>query len=452
MIMKRKVYDQLLKWKRERHGESAVLVNGARRVGKSYIVKEFAQKEYKSYILLDFNKVGKNIRDLFDNYLDDLDTFFMYLSSYANTPLYSKDSVIIFDEVQLFPRARAAIKYLVEDGRYDYIETGSLVSIKKNVEDIMIPSEEEEILMHPMDFEEFLWAMDNETIMPLIRLNFGKKHEMGQSMHRKAMDYFRQYLIVGGMPQAVAKYLETKNFNKVDQVKRQILRLYRNDIQKYASSYAPKVTKIFDTIPSQLQKHEKKFMLKALTEGARMRDYETAFFWLSDAMIVNMAYNTTEPSIGLGLNTDDTTLKCYMADTGLLLSHAFNEKAIVAENLYNKLLTDKLEFNGGMVVENVVAQMLRSSGHNLYFFSRYNKENAEDRMELDFLITRGSITTRHNISPIEVKSSNRYTLCSLKKCIKKYGDYLATPYVLHTADLKTEAGIIYLPLYMAEML
>lgn len=450
--MRRKVYAKLLSWKQERHGESAVLVNGARRVGKSFIAKEFAQREYKSHVLLDFNKVGKNVKDLFENYLDDLDTFFLYLSSYTNTPLYPRESVIIFDEVQLFPRARTAIKYLVEDGRYDYIETGSLVSIKKNVEEIMIPSEEEEILMYPMDFEEFLWAMGNETLMPLIRLNYEKKYEMGQAMHRKAMDYFRQYLITGGMPQAVAKYQETKDFDKVDHVKRQILRLYRNDIQKYAGSYAPKVTRIFDTIPSQLQKHEKKFMLKALTEGARMRDYETAFFWLADAMIVDMAYNTTEPSIGLGLNTDDTTLKCYMADTGLLLSHAFNEKAIVAENLYNKLLTDKLEFNGGMVVENIVAQMLRSAGHNLYFFSKYNKENAEERMELDFLIAKDAITTRHNISPIEVKSTNRYTLSSLKKCIAKYGNYLATPYVLHTADVKTENGITFLPLYMAALL
>lgn len=450
--MKRKVYDKLLKWKQERHGESAVLVNGARRVGKSYIVKEFAQKEYKSYILLDFNKVGKDVKDLFDNYLDDLDTFFMYLSSYTNTPLYTKASVIIFDDVQLFPRARTAIKYLVEDGRYSYIETGSLASIKKNVEDIMIPSEEEEILMYPMDFEEFLWAMGNESLMPLIRLNFEKKHEMGQAMHRKTMDYFRQYLITGGMPQAVAKYQETKDFSKVDQVKRQILRLYRNDIQKYASSYAPKVTRIFDTLPSQLQKHEKKFMLKALTEGARMRDYETAFFWLSDAMIVNMAYNTTEPNIGLGLNTDDTTLKCYMADTGLLLSHAFNEKSIVADNLYNKLLTDKLEFNGGMVVENIVAQMLRAAGHSLYFFSKYNKDNASERMELDFLIAKDSITNRHNISPIEVKSTNRYTLSSLKKCIAKYSNYLATSYVLHTADVKKEEGITFLPLYMTGLL
>lgn len=450
--MRRKVYDQLKKWKEEQNGESAVFINGARRVGKSYIVKEFAQEEYKSYILLDFNKIGKNIKSLFETYLDDLDTFFMYLSSFTNTPLYPRESVIIFDEVQLYPWARTAIKYLVEDGRYDYIETGSLVSIKKNVEDIMIPSEEEEILMYPMDFEEFLWALNNETLMPLIRMNFLKKHEMGQMMHRMAMDYFRQYLIVGGMPQAVAKFVETRDFNKVDRVKRQILTLYRNDIQKYASTYVFKVTQIFDTIPSQLQKHEKKFMLKALTEGARMRDYETAFFWLADAMIVNMAYNTTEPSIGLGMNTDDTTLKCYMADTGLLISHAFNENTIVSENLYNKLLVDKLEFNGGMIVENIVAQMLRSAGHKLYFFSKYSKDDAKERMELDFLIAKDTITSQHNISPIEVKSTNRYTLTSLKKCIAKYDSYLATPYVLHTADLKVEEGITYLPLYMTGLL
>ena len=450
--MKRKVYDKLLKWKKEQNGASAVLINGARRVGKSYIVKEFAANEYKSYILLDFNKVSTNIKSLFENYLDDLDTFFMYLSSYTNTILYARETVIIFDEVQLFPQARAAIKYLVEDGRYDYIETGSLVSIKKNVEKILIPSEEEEILMYPMDFEEFLWAIGNETLMPLIKMNFEKKQEMGQLMHRKSMDYFRQYMIIGGMPQAVAKYVESGDFNSVDYIKRQILKLYRNDIQKYAATYVSKVTKIFDTIPSQLQKHEKKFMLKALKEGARMRDYETSFFWLADAMIVNMAYNTTEPNIGLGINTDDTTLKCYMADTGLLISHAFNEKAIVSDNLYNKLLTDKLEFNGGMVVENIVAQMLRAAGHNLFFFSLYNKENAQGRMEIDFLIAKNTITSRHNISPIEVKSSLRYTLSSLKKCINKYGNYLSTPYVLHAADLKIEDGIVYLPLYMAPLL
>ena len=450
--MRRKIYTELLKWKEEEAGRTALLIDGARRVGKSYIVENFAKQEYKSYIIIDFNRVNQEVTELFENYLNDLDLFFMYLSNYYNVKLYERDTLIIFDEVQLFPRARAAIKYLVADGRYDYIETGSLMSIKKNVKDIVIPSEERHLRMYPLDFEEFLWALDNESLMDFIKVFFEKKKPLGAALHRKAMDYFRQYMIVGGMPQAVAKFVETRDFNKVDRVKRQILTLYRNDIQKYASTYVFKVTQIFDTIPSQLQKHEKKFMLKALTEGAKMRDYETAFFWLADAMIVNMAYNTTEPSIGLGMNTDDTTLKCYMADTGLLISHAFNENTIVSENLYNKLLVDKLEFNGGMIVENIVAQMLRSAGHKLYFFSKYSKDDAKERMELDFLIAKDTITSKHNISPIEVKSTNRYTLTSLKKCIAKYDSYLATPYVLHTADLKVEEGITYLPLYMTGLL
>lgn len=450
--MRRRIYGSLLKWKQERNGKTAVLVNGSRRVGKSYIVKKFAEKEYRSNIIIDFNKAGKQVRDLFDNYIDDMDMFYTYLSSYANTVIYPRESVLVLDEVQLCPRARAAVKYLVEDGRCDIIETGSLVSIKKNVEGIVIPSEEEELLLHPMDFEEFLWAMGNETLMPLVRRNFEKRCGMGALMHRKAMDYFRQYLIVGGMPQAVAEYVESRDFGRVDYVKRQIIRLYRNDIHKYAKGYEAKVTKVFDTIPSQLQKHEKKFLLKALSEEARMRDYETSFFWLADAMIVNMAYNTTAPDIGLGINVEDSTLKCYMADTGLLLSHAFSDRDIVSEGLYNKILTDKLEFNGGMVIENIVAQMLRASGHKLYFFSKYDKSNASERMEVDFLITKSSVTSRHNISPIEVKSSTRYTLTSMNKCLAKYGQYLATPYVVHTNDLREEGGIVYIPLYMTPLL
>lgn len=449
--MKRKIYKNLLEWK-ARNGETAVLLNGARRVGKSYIVREFAKNEYRSFILLDFNNVGQQITELFEHYLGDLDTFFMYLSSFTGTTLYKRESLIVFDEVQLYPRARAAIKYLVEDGRYDFIETGSLVSIKKNVENIVLPSEEEEMLLHPMDFEEFLWATGNETLMTLIRNCFDTHRPLGQMMHRKAMDYFRQYLIVGGMPQAVSKYVETKNFDQADRIKRQILTLYRNDIKKFAQGYEAKVSRVFDTIPSQLAKHEKKFNLRALEETARMRDYETAFFWLSDSMIVNMAYNTTAPNIGLGLNLDDSTLKCYMADTGLLISLTFNERDIIAENLYTKILTDKLEFNGGMIIENIVAQMLRTSGHKLYFFSKYDKSNAEERMELDFLVAKSNISSRHNISPIEVKSTQRYTLTSLKKSVVKYGQFLSTPYVVHTADWKEENGIVFLPLYMVPLL
>ena len=450
--MRRKVYDKLLEWKKESNGEYALLIDGARRVGKSYIVRQFAEKEYRSCVILDFNLVSKSIKDLFENDLDNLDRFFMYLSNYTGKTLYTRDTLIVFDEVQQYPKARAAIKYLVKDGRYDYIETGSLISIKKNVEGIVIPSEEEHIKMFPMDFEEFLWAMGEEMLMPFIKDCFERKKPLGQLMHRRAMDYFRLYMIVGGMPQAVEKYVETKDFAKVDKLKRIILELYRSDIAKYAKGYDTKVKSIFEEIPSQLQKHEKKFRLSALKEGARARDYETAFFWLDDAMIINSCYNTTEPNVGLNLNKDTNTMKCYMADTGLLISHAFDANEIVSEDLYRKILLDKLEMNSGMIVENIVAQMLRTAGHKLFFYSNSSMTDKDSRMEIDFLIAKSKITTRHNISPIEVKSSARYTLTSLRKCIAKYGSYLSTAYVIHPADLKEEDNIIYLPLYMCPLL
>lgn len=456
--MKRKIYQKLLKWKKERKGEVALLIEGARRIGKSFIVEEFARKEYESYILVDFSKVSPQVTEFFQLYLDDLDTLFFNLELYFRrklTPRQSPNeearSLIIFDEVQFCPRARAGIKHLVADHRYDYIETGSLISIKKNVKDIMLPSEEHAIEMYPMDFEEFLWAMGDEMMMPYIRSQFEKQQSMG-TFHRRAMDYFRQYLIVGGMPQAVAKYVETRDFNKVDEVKRDILALYRNDIRKYADNQETKVTAIFEEIPGQLQKHEKKFRLAALQEDARLRDYSQAFFWLSDAKIINCCYNSTEPSIGLKLNEERTTLKCYMGDTGLLISHAFDERGIVSEELYLKLMFDKLEVNGGMLVENIVAQMLRASGHKLYFFSKSSGNSAQDRMEIDFLIAKAVTTSRHNISPIEVKSGRQYTLTSLRKCIAKYGSQLSTPYVLHDKDIKVEDGIVFLPLYMTPLL
>ena len=450
--MKRKIYNKLLEWKQESNGEYALLIDGTRRVGKSYIVRQFAEKEYLSCVILDFNLVSKSIKDLFENDLDNLDRFFMYLSNYTGKTLYTRDTLIVFDEVQQYPKARAAIKYLVKDGRYDYIETGSLISIKKNVEGIVIPSEEEHIKMFPMDFEEFLWAMGEEMLMPFIKDCFERKKPLGQLMHRRAMDYFRLYMIVGGMPQAVEKYVETRDFAKVDKLKRRILELYRSDISKYAKGYDTKVKSIFEEIPSQLQKHEKKFRLSALKEGARARDYETAFFWLDDAMIINSCYNTTEPNVGLNLNKDTNTMKCYMADTGLLISHAFDANEIVSEDLYRKILLDKLEMNSGMIVENIVAQMLRTAGHKLFFYSNASMTDKDSRMEIDFLIAKSKITTRHNISPIEVKSSARYTLTSLRKCIAKYGSYLSTAYVIHPADLKEEDNIVYLPLYMCPLL
>lgn len=450
--MKRKIYEKLVKWKNESNGKSAILIDGARRVGKSYIAKDFAENNYKSYILIDFNKAPEDVKKLFDIYLDDLDSLFLYLSNYYNVQLYERDTLIIFDEVQLYPRARSAIKYLVEDGRYDYMETGSLVSIKENVNDILIPSEEQHINMYPMDFEEFLWAMDNVSMMDLIRKCYDEKKPLGQLLHRKAMDYFRQYVIVGGMPQAVLEYSLTKDFNKVDQVKRNIINLYRSDIKKHAGKYSLKVESIFDEIPAQLQRHEKKFKITSLDKEARLRDYKKSFLWLNDAMIVNNAYNTTEPSIGLSLNMDNTSYKCYMADTGLLISHSFDERGIVSEEIYKKILFDKLEYNGGMIIENIVAQMLTSNNHRLFFYSNPSRDNSDDRMEIDFLIAKSNITTRHNISPIEVKSGKNYTIVSLNKFRNKYKEQLYIPYVIHTGDYKEENGIVYLPLYMVPLL
>lgn len=449
--MKRKIYDSMQKWKEE-NGRTALLIDGARRVGKSYIAQEFAKKEYKSYILIDFNRAPAEITDLFVHYLNDLNMFFLYLSNFYGVKLYERESLIIFDEVQLFPKARAAIKYLVEDGRYDYVETGSLMTIKKNVADIVIPSEERHMKMYPLDFEEFLWALDNDTLMDFIRLCFAEKKPMGQVLHRKTMDYFRQYLIVGGMPQAVKTYRDSHDFDQVDRVKRDILELYRADIIKHAEGYQMKVAQIFDDIPAQLQKHDTKFKFSSLKKEARFREYEDALFWLSDAMITNICYNSTAPNIGLKLNMDRMTLKCYMADTGLLISHAFDENGLVSEEIYKKLLFDKLEVNKGMIMENIVAQMLTASGHKLYFYSNPSRDDASLRMEIDFLTAKSKISNRHNISPIEVKSSKNYTLTSLRKFKEKYKEQLHIPYVLHPNDLKEENGILFLPLYMTPLI
>ena len=309
--MKRKIYAEMLKWKQESARKTALLIDGARRVGKSYIAEAFAKNEYRSYLMIDFNNVSSDVKDLFYNYLNDLDTFFMYLSGYYNVKLYPGESLIIFDEVQQLPRARAALKYLVADGRFDYMETGSLMSIRKNVTDIVIPSEERHIKMYPMDFEEFLWAMGNDVLMDMIRKCFDTRKMMGQLLHRKAMDYFRQYLIVGGMPQAVGEYVSSRDFDRVDAVKRDILTIYRADIAKHAEGYVQKVSSIFDEIPAQLQKHEKKFRLSAIKKDARFRDYEDALFWLDDAMIVNTCFCSAEPNIGLKLNMDRLTWKCF---------------------------------------------------------------------------------------------------------------------------------------------
>lgn len=450
--MKRKIYEALLQWKKEENGQVAIMIDGARRVGKSYIVEEFAKNEYKSYIFIDFARVEEEVKNYFLDYKTDYDALFLHLSMHFRVQLYERKSAIIFDEVEFFPQAREAIKYLVKDGRYDYIETGSLVCINKNVQNILIPSEERRIKMYPMDFEEFLWAMGDEMMMPYIRECFAKKQPLGQSLHRRAMDYFRQYLIVGGMPQAVNKYVETKSFEKTDRVKRDILDLYRADIRKYAKGYESKVVRIFETLPGQLQKHEKKFRLSALKKGARLRQYESSFQWLEDAMVVNVCYAASEPSVGLKLKEDDSTLKCYMGDTGLLISLAFDENTIAHEELFRKLMLDKLEINKGMLVENIVAQMLKTAGHELYFFSSYSKDDSEKTMEIDFLIRKPIISSRHNISPIEVKSGKNYTTTSLDKFYKKYNKQLSNAFIIHSGDVKEVDGVVYLPLYMTPLL
>lgn len=450
--MKRKIYNRLLEWKQERSTREALLIDGARRVGKSFIVEEFAKNEYKSYILINFSNLTDEFKDLFDNYLPYLDKFFLRLSLLTGVKLYARESLIIFDEVQCYPKAREAVKHFVADGRYDFIETGSLVSINKNVEGIIIPSEERRIDMYPMDFEEFLWALGEDMMMGFVRDCFERHCSLGAALHRKMMDYLRLYMIVGGMPQAVLEYVDTKDFAEVDRTKRNILDLYRQDIFHYASHCADKVVRIFDEIPSQLQRHEKRFRIGSLQKGARTRDYADAFFWLDESRVVNVCYAATEPSIGLKLNRDEAKYKLYMGDTGLLISHAFDENDIESESLYRKLMLGKLEINQGMMVENLVAQMLRSTGKKLYFYSKSDVVDAENNMEVDFLVRKPSVTSRHNICPLEVKSGARYTLSSINKFGRKFAEQMATPYVLHSADYAEKDGIVYLPLYMTPFL
>ncbi len=446
-MLKRKIYDRLVEWKNKSQGKTALLIDGARRVGKSYIVGQFAEKEYRSSILIDFGNAPKDILDMFLNDSSDLDLFFAKLGAFYSTRLYERETLIVFDEVQQFPRARQLIKYLVADGRYDYIETGSLIRLKKNTEDIIIPSEEEHIEMFPLDFEEFLWAMGDEATMPLIKRCFEERKPLGHALHRKVMNDFRQYVLVGGMPQSVLEYIDRKNFEASDEAKRRILRLYREDVSKFAPGYEDKVYAVFDGIPAQLSRKEKKYKLSSLGKKARFRTYEDSFIWLNEAMIVNTCFNCTDPNVGLALSADYSTQKCYMADTGLLVTHTFMDKDFTANELYKAILFDKLDINEGMIMENAVAQMLRTSGHKLYFYSRNDSENRENHMEIDFLIADGK-----KICPIEVKSGNYRSHSSLDKFRKKFSHQIGTPYILYSGDVMMKDEILHLPLYMAQLL
>jgi len=450
--MKRKLYQRMLDWKKNSAGKTCLLIDGARRVGKSYLAEQFARENYRSYLMLDFNRADKDVISLFSHYLNDLDSFYMYLSAIYGVKLYPHESLIIFDEVQLCPKARAAVKYLVQDGRYHFIETGSLLSIRENVADIVIPSEERHLKLYPMDFEEFLWVMDEEPLFSLIKANFLSKTALGEAAHRKAMTLFRQYLVVGGMPQAIAEYIENKDFNIADAVKRDILSLYREDLIKHSKDCGQYVAAIFDAIPAQLSKHKKRFTLSVLGKGIKYRTLENAFMWLEDSMIANICYNSAEPSLGLKMNRDRTTLKTYMADTGLLISHAFDENELITQEIYKRLLVGRLEINEGMFFENIVSQILTASGHKLYFYSNSPRQDKSNRMEIDFLLAKSKITNAHNISPVEVKSGKNYTFNSLNKFRAKYSQLLANAYLLHTADLKEKDGITFLPVYMAGLL
>lgn len=446
-MLRRKIYQQLCDWKQNSNGHTALLIDGARRVGKSYIVEQFAMQEYKSYIMIDFGNAPQEILDLFINESSDLDLFFAKLAAYYSTILYKRQSLIVFDEVQQFPRARQLIKYFVADGRFDYLETGSLIRLKKNTEHIIIPSEEEHLEMFPMDFEEFLWAMGDEVTVPLIRKCFEQRSPLGQALHRKIMNDFRQYVLVGGMPQSVLAYQNGKDFAASDEAKRRILRLYRDDVAKFAAGYEEKVYAVFDGIPGQLSKKNKKYTLSSINKNARFRSYEDSFIWLNEAMIVNACFNSTDPTVGLVLSADYSTEKCYMADTGLLVTQTFMESAFTDNELYKAILFDKLDINEGMIMENVVAQMLRHNGHKLYFYSRNDNEHRENHMEIDFLIAE-----QKKISPIEVKSANYRSHSSLNKFNKKFSSKIGTSYILYPKDVMIKDGIVHLPLYMAMFL
>ncbi|SHJ28616.1 ATP-binding protein [Hespellia stercorisuis] len=441
--MRRKIYQKLCDWKKESNGESALLIEGARRVGKSYIAESFGKEQYDSYLLIDFSNITKQILDVFENDSMDLDLFFNKLSVFYGITLVTRKSLIIFDEIQMYPRARQLIKHFVADGRYDYIETGSLITLKQNIEHIVIPSEEEKIVMQPMDFEEFLWALGDEVTISYLKTCFDRHCPVGEAVHRKTMNLFRQYMLVGGMPQAVLTYAQTKDFEKTDRVKRRILELYRNDVTKFAKGYESKVLSIFDGIPSQLSKHEKKYTLSSIRKEARFRDYEDSFIWLDEAMIINTCFNSTDPTVGLSLNSERMTLKCYMADTGLLLSLAFSDKELMEEGIYKMILFDRLSLNEGMLMENIVAQSLKTNGYKLFFYSKSSRENKADRMELDFLISK-----EKRICPIEVKSSNYARHTSLDKFKKKFGKKIGQRFIIYTKDLKQADDILYLPIYM----
>lgn len=442
-IYKRKIYGEILEWKENRSDKYALLVRGARRIGKSTIVEEFAKKEFKSYILIDFAHTSKEIIDLFDD-MYNLDFFFLQLQQFTGVRLYEKESVIIFDEVQLLPKARQAIKYLVKDGRYKYIETGSLLSIKKNTKDILIPSEEHKISMYPMDFEEFLWAIGDHITADTIKLLIQNKKPAGNSLHRNLMRTFRLYMLIGGMPQAVESYLESNNLQVVDEVKREIIDLYEEDFIKIDSSGL--AGDIYDAIPANLSRNASRYILSSARAGISSEKVRELIPEMLSSFTVNIAYHANNPNVGMSLEKDTTHYKLFVSDIGLFITLAFKDKNYTENIIYNKLLSNKLDANLGYIYENVVSQMLYAKGNNLFYYTM-NSESSNRLYEIDFLLSVGN-----KICPIEVKSGDYRTHKSLNIFCDKFSSRIKEKYVVHTKDYKSENGIQYIPVYMVPFL
>lgn len=445
MVFKRKAYDKLLEWKRKSDGKSAVLLEGARRIGKSTLAETFAQNEYEDYILLDFAREDKVMRQNFQENIGDMDIFFRNLFLLKGKSLSPKKAVIIMDEVQLFPFARQAIKYLVADGRYDYIETGSLISIKKNVQDILIPSEEYRLKMFPMDFEEFMWAQGDTITIPTIRDAFQRKKALGDDVHRKIMQRFRTYMAVGGMPQAVAAYTEGATYEEIDFIKRNIVTLYEEDLKKYDEDNREKASIIYKTIPEQLESRNSHFRFSLVDKNARYKHYVDAVNFIAESMIGNECSNVTVPEVVLEAYADRSNFKLYMGDTGLLITQIMRNSEETGTDLYKAVIFDKLGINQGMILENMVAQMLRANGYSLYFheFTDSTEKEQEKKYEIDFLIVR-----KKKICPIEVKSSGYKRHKSFDRFAQKYQLKMEDRFVIYGKDFKQEDGVTYLPFYM----
>jgi len=443
---KRKVYDKMIEWKNKYAPDYALFLKGARRVGKSTLAQKLGNEQYKSYIEIRFDKAPQEIKDLFINSLEDLDNFFNTIQVFYKKKLFVRESLIILDEIQLFPEARQALKTLLEDKRYDYIETGSLATIKTKSKKILIPSEEYHLSVYPMDFEEFLWAKGDELSYQVIKEHFNSLKPFG-NLNKTLMRLYREYMLVGGMPQSVYKYIKTMDYGDADFVKQSILTLYESDINAQKEENPEYVKNVFWHIPSELAKHDKKYNLTHIDPNARIREYKGPINWLNDAMIINIAENVNDPSVAFNLSTIDPSFKCYMGDTGLLVSLAYKNQDYLNNELYKSILLDKLHVNEGMIVENITAQELRKNGENIYYYKKTDSDTKKTVMEIDFLIRRGN-----KVIPIEVKSSSAESIKSLKIFKKTFSNKIGIQYILYDGDIKREDEIIYLPYYMASVI